>query len=128
MLDVNHVPELLNAVPRQLELPPPLRTFLKKRGPMMPVANDLRRFPRFFYPASALLSSEQTLPALPRTIGRSVVLTKDLSRTGIALLHTDQFYPGEVLKLWLPCGEKQLLVVRCKQTAECCFEAAGFFV
>jgi len=128
MLDVNHVPELLAAIPRQLELPPPLRDFLQKRGPMTTVANELRRFPRFYYPVSARMSSEQTLPALPRDIGHSVVLTKDLSRTGIAILHTEQFYPGEVLKLWLPCGEKQLLVVRCKQTAEACFEAAGFFV
>jgi hypothetical protein len=128
MLDINHVPKLLAAIPGQLEVAPGLQDYLAKRGPLAPVANDLRRFPRFFYPASALMSSEQTLPALPRDIGRSVVLTKDLSRTGIALLHTEQFYPGEVLKLWLPCGEKQLIVVRCKQQAESCFEAAGFFV
>jgi hypothetical protein len=95
---------------------------------MPPVAHDLRRFPRFYYPASALMSSEQTLPALPRDIGRAVVVTKDLSRTGIALLHTDQFYPGEVLRLWLPCGEKELLIVRCTQKADACFEVAGFFV
>lgn len=128
MLDVNHVPELLMAIPKRLELPPSLRDFLDKRGPMPPVANDLRRFPRFYYPASALLCSEQRLPALPRDIDRVVVVTKDLSRTGIALLHTDQIYPGEVLRLWLPCGDKQLLVVRCSQKADACYEAAGFFV
>ncbi len=128
MLDVTHVPELLATIPRRLEIPAPLRGFLEKRGPMPPVANELRRFPRFYYPASAMARTEQVLPAFPREIAHAVVVTKDLSRTGISLLHTDQLYPGEVLKLWLPCGEKQLLIVRSQQKAEACFEAAGFFV
>ncbi len=130
MLELNHVQELLtdSEFESRLQLPASLSDFLEKRGPLPTVAHDLRRFPRFYYPSSALLDLGQTLPAFPRNLGRSVILTKDLSRTGVALLHTDQLYPGELLKLILPCGEKQLIVVRCQLRADECYEAAGFFV
>ncbi len=130
MLDVDHVEEILkdSQPDHRLLLPDSLSGFLAKRGPMPPVSNDQRRFPRFYYPASALLYGEQLLPAFPRDIGRPVIMTKDISRTGVSLLHTSQLYPGEVLRLQLPCAEKKLIVVRCQQRAEACFEVAGFFV
>lgn len=128
MLDIDDGTKLITVPPKRLRIPDSLRAFLNKRGPTPPVANDLRRFPRFYYPCSAVATNGEMLPAFPRELGRVVVVTKDLSRTGISLLHTDQIYPGETLRLWLPCGEKQLLVIRCEQKADDCFEAAGFFV
>jgi len=128
MLDFTHITEILDSSSDNSQFAEMLGELVKKRGPLPSVQNDARRYPRFHYPATAMVDCEQPLPAFPRELRRTIVLTKNLSRTGLSLLHSVQFYPGEVLRICLPNGQRRLLVVRCVRLAEDWYETGGFFL
>ena len=88
--------------------------FFAKKGPLPPSLNDARRFPRFYFRSCA--------EAKIYPIGRGqepekcFVLTSDISRNGIGLVHDKPLYPGQRIDLVLN-GEqpRRVEVVRCRR-------------
>lgn len=130
MLDFTDAPSELVAGSQDhtISLPPALEELLQKRGPLPVTPNDLRKYPRFYCPVSAILEYRGNIPALPRNSGRAMVLLKDISRGGWSMLHVEQLYPGEEFTLQLPNGLRECQVVRCKLHSHSCFEVAGRFI
>ena len=87
-----------------------------------PQADTRRRFARAVFARRAVLEIAQSLPAFPRAPGRYVVLTRDLSRSGIGFLHAAELYPGERVTLWLATGPVATEVARCVRHESRCYE------
>jgi len=75
--------------------------FFAKSGPLPPAFDDDRRYPRFYFRTCA----EATIYPLGSKKDASpesfFVVTCDLSRAGVSILHTAQLFPGQRLGLVL---------------------------
>jgi PilZ domain-containing protein len=75
--------------------------FFAKAGPLPACWDELRRHPRFYYRACAealiypLGAGEDTQP------GQCFLVTRDLSRGGLSLLHDKQLFPGQRIDILL---------------------------
>ena len=107
--------ELFLSCPFEATIPDQWRDVLTRQGVISPVPNDQRRFVRYHFCTRAILELAQTHPAMARQHSFHHVLTRDLSRTGIAFLHREQLYPGEQVVLWLPRGKQRFTVIRCQR-------------
>lgn len=88
----------------------------------LPVADARRRFVRAAFHRRVVLELQQTFPSVPREERNYVILTRDLSRSGIGFLHAEQLYPGERVRLWLPTGPVATEVTRCRRHDARCYE------
>ena len=91
--------------------------FFGNSGAMPPAYDDLRRYPRFYLRACADATIYPLNPGAEPI--QCVVVTRDVSRGGMGLLHTAQLFPGQRLDLVLN-GEmtKALEVVWCRRLAD----------
>ena len=93
--------------------------FFAKQGPLPSKYDDSRRFPRFYFRtcAEALI-----YPAAGRQTPASAhcyVLTRDLSRSGLSLLHNAQLFPGQRIDIILNGEPPRLIeVVWCRRIAD----------
>ena len=91
--------------------------------PSMP--NDHRRFPRVRCRSKrhrAALKRLPTFAALASSQQWSAVYVADFSKTGVQVLHAEQLFPGERLRLLLLTGNLlDLEVVRCRRMGDACF-------
>jgi len=73
--------------------------FFAKAGPLPPAFDDVRRHPRFYFRSCA----EATIyPFGPqRDERRCFLLTRDLSRSGVGLVHREQLFPGQCVQITL---------------------------
>ena len=75
--------------------------FFDRTGPIPASFDDVRRFPRFFFRSCA----EAVVHPLAKRPGaaplQKFVLTCDLSRTGLRLLHNEQLFPGQRIDMVL---------------------------
>jgi hypothetical protein len=92
------------------------REFFALSGPMPTVANEKRRFPRFYFRSCAealiypLRGGDNPQPA------HCYLLTRDISRSGIGLVHTQQLFPGQRVDVILNGqSPKQAKVVWCRR-------------
>jgi hypothetical protein len=92
--------------------------FFERQGPLPTALNEVRRFPRFYFRSCA----QATIYALG---GRKTpepaqcfVLTCDLSRSGLSLLHKQQVFPGQRINIILN-GQppRPLEVIWCRRLA-----------
>jgi hypothetical protein len=100
-----------------LTLPETPAEFFDKAGPLTPSLDDKRRFPRFYFRSVA----EATIYPLraDQEPAHCYVLTRDLSRSGIGLVHTAQLFPGQRIDLTLNGQEpKRVEVVWCKRQSK----------
>lgn len=112
-----------------IQVPREWLDLLEQHGPLPAKMDDGRRFPRFHYRVRGVLEHRQTLPALPRSPERFVVLTKDVSRKGVAFLHETQLFPTERANLWVPSGKAtEIEIQRCTWINERCYEVGAVFV
>ena len=93
-----------------------------RRGAQQTRLDERRRFVRFWFPTQCLLEIAQSLPAVPRQAGFCRAWTRDIARGGMSLLHSEQLYPGERLRLWLASGRMECRVRRCRRHNASCFE------
>ena len=75
--------------------------FFDKSGPLPPVLDDARRFPRFYYRSCAEVIIHPFCGRPGTAAVRCFVLTRDLSRNGLSLLHNQQLFPAQRLELLL---------------------------
>jgi len=113
----------------EIELPSSWKDFFDRRG-MMPIPpDDRRRFPRSYLRVGAALQDRPSLPALPRSNAWHKVYAKDLCRTGVGFLHSEQLFPKEQLAIVLPDGRpRRIEVVRCRRIGRRCFEIGAIFI
>jgi hypothetical protein len=73
--------------------------FFAKAGPLPPAFDDVRRHPRFYFRSCA----EATIyPFGPQREERHCfLLTRDLSRGGVGLIHREQLFPGQRMEITL---------------------------
>ncbi len=118
---------LLEKLECHVQVPKQWDDFYDRRGPVVATAEDRRRFARLHCPGRAVLQLETSLPAIYR--GRQVhcVVTKDVSRSGLSFLHTEQLFPHEKVKLWLSMGKRNATVVRCQRRNKKCYEIGVVF-
>ena len=69
-----------------------------------------------------MLEYDETFSSIPREHTIAQVMTRDISRSGIAFLHSEQLFPGERVSLWLPIGKRSYVVERCVELNDHCFE------
>jgi hypothetical protein len=100
--------------------------FFEKQGAVGTHWEDWRQFPRFYCRTAAALEVESTLPAMPRPRQAQRVYVSDVSRVSIAILHSEQLFPGERLRLTLLDGiTRPMHVARCRRIAVNCYEIAA---
>jgi hypothetical protein len=106
----------------QVVLPPEWTDRYFHESGVMPTAHGERRgFVRHAYRTKAVLSIEQSLPAVPREPAVVAVYARDISRTGVGFLHTEQLYPGETCRLMLPTQAVSITVANCRKLNRQCY-------
>jgi hypothetical protein len=88
--------------------------------------DELRRFPR--YPVQATIDAtiyplDSSWPPV-----RCEMMTRDLSRGGINLLHSEQLYPGQKIDIVVDSSSRRVEVVWCRRITNRCFSAGCRFV
>lgn len=91
---------------------------------------DRRRFPRYCYRRHATVQYAHGGPPQRDVSERYLVVTLDISREGLSILHFEPLFPGEVVKVWLPgdVTTRLLEIARCRRLGPRCFESGGHFV
>ena len=116
---------VIEALPCQVQLPEKLRESFELAGPTPSMPNDHRRFPRVRCRSKrhrAALKRLPTFAALASSQQWSAVYVADFSKTGVQVLHAEQLFPGERLRLLLLTGNLlDLEVVRCRRMGDACF-------
>ncbi len=95
---------------------------LTRRGVVPPTLDDSRQYNRHHFNGRGVLEYDETSSPIPREHTIAKVVTLDISRSGIAFLHSEQLFPGERVSLWLPIGKRSYVVVRCVEHNDSCFE------
>ena len=75
--------------------------FFDKTGPLPPTFDDARRFPRFYYRSCAEIAVHPFCGRQATAAVHCFVLTRDLSRSGLSLLHNEQLFPSQRIDLIL---------------------------
>ena len=106
-----------------LELPDAWKDRFRQTGRLPGKYTDRRRHPRYHFRVCAALEYRQTLPSLPRPPGWHKIFTIDLSRGGLAFLHSEPLFPRERMQVLLPGkGAKIIEVVWCSRVQDRCFQ------
>ena len=114
--------KLLETCECDLAVPSEWLDCLTRRGVIQPIPDDRRKYIRHHFGSQSVLEYDQTLSSIPREYSIAQVMTRDLSRSGIAFLHSDQLFPGEQVSLWLSIGKRSYIVERCVEHNDNCFE------
>jgi len=121
-----------------VELPKSMAGFLTQVEEPSIQSHDNRRFARRAARTVAALEHRQTFPLIPRQVEWHKIFTRDISRGGLAFLHSCQLYPRERMRVLLPdpavakmVPDRQqgvIEVARCRRLAPRCYEIGAFFV
>ncbi len=118
--------ELIVLLPCEVELPENMADFFTRTGPVPAHPEDARRFPRFYLRTAAALRYRTTLPAMQRPEVAYRVYLKDISRSSVAFLHSEQLFPRECMEMLLADHTHWFVtVVRCQKRQERCYEIAA---
>jgi hypothetical protein len=107
------------AIQCDVQLPEAWKDYFQKVGPLPTSLSDHRRAARFQFRRGLVLAWRG---------GACVVYGKDVSRVGVAFLHSDQLFPGEACSLWVSRQKRlELVVARCRRVNERCYECGANF-
>jgi hypothetical protein len=88
--------------------------FMDKEGPVQAESFDRRQFRRFYYPRRIVMERHGEL---------FCVYTKEISRCAVVLLHAEQIFLWEEVRIFLPNGITLLAEIRrCHRLQENCYE------
>lgn len=114
--------------PCRVALPDAWQDFFDRSGAMPSFPGDDRRFPRFYIRGRAAMAVVDPLPGKPRDSAWHGVYTKEISREGLSLLHSEQLFPRERLEVVLPDGQSRLVeVTRCRRVQQACYDVEVSF-
>jgi len=90
--------------------------FFELTGPMPTAWDDHRRFPRFYYRSCAEAIIHPLRSAKNAQRCQCFLLTRDLSRGGLSLVHSEQLFPGQKLDVILNSeAPRSVEVVWCRR-------------
>jgi hypothetical protein len=120
---------LIESFSCQVELPPEERANFEKRGTAPMARDERRRYQRVHcrgYNNRAGLQYQSTLPSFPRESTWHNVYIANVSRDGIAFLHSEAIYPREQMRLLLLNGQQlSIEVVDCRRVGPRCYEVGA---
>ena len=112
-----------------LKLPSEMEEYFGTSGIVPTVPDEQRRYARTHLRVTAALQYRRSLPALVRESEWFKVVMRDISRSGISFMHSEQVYPTEQLMLVLPdCKPRCIEVMRCRRVEDSCFEIGANFI
>ena len=116
---------LIQTRPQRIEMPPGYEGFFEQTGRQPSYENDQRRAPRDRIRTRGLLRLESWYPAFDRKPELLVIYTNDFSKTGFGFIAPAQFYPGEVVQIYLATFWMRVTVRRCRRLGPNCYESGG---
>ena len=125
MLEDNYheqLKKLILSTECKITLPTEWSHFFEERDFAQPYQEDGRRFLRRNFRTECILELKQSIVTISRRHQYYHVYTKDLSRSGIGILHSQQLFPGERAQLWLPTAKMSVCVARCYKHNSSCYE------
>ena len=133
MLDQqSNVPGLTQLLPLcqdNLVIPAELGSKLEETGVVPSRNGDVRRHPRFRLRLRAAIQYQHTLKAIPRQEELHAVRVLDISCGGVGFLHSEQFFPGERLRITLRDDSvKTIEVACCRRLGHRCYHIGSHFV
>lgn len=114
--------ERLKDVPADFVLPPRVREGLERKGLGIAIRDESREFPRFRTNGPAIFCWEKSPPAFSEPHPTRQVIVRDLSRTGVCILASTQWFPEEVGKLQFAIGDMTVKVMRIRRLGPRCYE------
>ncbi|HEX4070200.1 MAG TPA: PilZ domain-containing protein [Planctomycetaceae bacterium] len=130
MLEANDHAELSDRpaeVPCAVEIPRALQQRLARRGAQDATFDERRQFARFAFLSKTLLEVATSFKCVERPREHFTILTTDVSRDGVAFLHVQQLYPGELVTVWFPTCKVACRVTRCLKHNAKCYEIGASF-
>jgi hypothetical protein len=109
-----------NAAPTPASTPRPAQPliesdheFFSKSGPVPSAMDDIRQFPRYFF---RFCFTAKIQPGRKGGQEREqILLTRDLSRGGLSIVHTEQLFPGQKLVIELNDAPRTVEVRWCRK-------------
>ena len=103
--------------------------FFSKAEPIPSHWDDARRFPRFYYRARVKGTIHPLVGNQNQQPTDCVLLTRDVSRGGMNLLHTEQLFPQQRIDVMLKDGSvRPVEVVWCRRLAHRCYSLGCRFI
>lgn len=94
--------------------------------------SEKRRHDRHLYMIEATVRYIKRFEQVGNAEDEFVVITKDLSRSGVSFIHQDQMFAGEIVNVELTVGgtPKRFIVkvIRCRRAGLKVFDIAGEFI
>ncbi|MFQ5734903.1 MAG: hypothetical protein ACE5KM_23455 [Planctomycetaceae bacterium] len=132
MLEKHYRPEfarVLSALQCEIELPLQWKSaYFEEKGVLHTVPDERRRFARHRFRTKGVLEIETSLPAFERPPAKHAVLIRDISRSGVGFLHTEQLFPMERCRMWLPTNRTHITIYSCREFNASCFLIGAQFV
>jgi len=114
--------ELLDLYPLDFVIPQKIRDELLRKGIAVSVHGDKRMAPRFRTNGSAIMSWISSPEAMPQPQPTRQVVVRDLSKTGVCILTSSEWYPEQVCRMQFAVGEMTARVMRARRLGQRCFE------
>lgn len=132
MLDRRHestqLADWLASRPCRVELPEAWHDFFDRAGAIPSYPGDDRRFPRFYIRGRAAMAFIDALPGKSRDEVWHGIYTREISRDGLRLLHSEQLFPRERLQIIMPDGQTRVVeVARCRRVQQACYDVHARF-
>ncbi len=114
--------ELIEEHPLKLAIPPQIQLELRQRGPISTCDEDVRVAPRFRCNGPAVLEWLESPCGLPIAFPTTQVLVRNLSRTGFSVLADRQWYPEQLVKIYLPIAIITAKIIRARRLGSRCYD------
>ena len=107
--------------------PRALQQRFARRGAQDATFDERRQFARFAFLSKTLLEVATSFKCVERPREHFTIVTTDVSRDGVAFLHVEQLYPGELVTVWFPTCKVACRVTRCLKHNAKCYEIGASF-
>lgn len=116
---------LSSQLANKIEMPEELDGFFEESGPAPVFDGDQRCAVRTRVRTVGVIYSEISLPVFQRSSDPCLIYTCDFSRTGCGFLASEQYYPGEVIRVLLSTFWMRVRVRRSRRLGPSCFEVGA---
>jgi hypothetical protein len=106
----------------KIQLTPDLKKSLEERGAEAPFLFEARSATRFRCNATATAKLLRSKLSVPNQEVDSLVIVKNVSRTGVGLICHQQWFPSQEIELSLATGKIHGHVARARRIAPSCYE------
>jgi len=114
--------EQLKQIPLDFVLPPRVREDLQRKGIGAAMHDDNRESPRFRTNGPAIFTWDSSPAGINNPRVARQVIVRDLSKRGIGILTSCQWFPEEVGKLQFAIGDMVVKIMRARRLGPRCFE------